>query len=426
MVNQTLLPISLIGALGNNTGAGSDGVHVGSMTAQSPSGGFLKSLAQPCLCITDDGGLFVDETTPANEATADDVEIVGATLAVDDAIYIGHATLTFAQVDALVGVEGDYTTTTFAVEYWDGTAYTAVSGLTGGDILDGQGTGLGSMSYTLPSDWAQNTVDGVNGYWIRIRCTATAATVTQAELSQIWVVVAAEDGVFTDDTTDLVDAGAADVALLPAHPVVGDGFYFQHATEKFCKIFITTSTAAVATWTVTLKYWNGTAYAAVTSTLVEDDTAGFTTTAGALIIHFVPPTDWVPNTAANGPGGSAGYTVAMEITAFTSLTTAPVASIATLGTLTTGMSGISLPGLRKITRVDSTCTVNLGAAADSVFAIVNITRGTATHFTMAKGVFVNNDTTPSLSLGNGDLVAVVQITEDGTAEISNAVLYVRA
>ena len=68
---MSTLSISVPGNLGNIVGAGADGVLAGQMTADDPSKVLLKAAAAAGLCITDDGGLYVDETTPFGESTGD-------------------------------------------------------------------------------------------------------------------------------------------------------------------------------------------------------------------------------------------------------------------------------------------------------------------------------------------------------------------
>jgi hypothetical protein len=411
--------------LGNNKGHGADGVLVGALTATALSKGLLKSRAQACLCVTDDGGTFVDETTPANEATADDVEIVGTTIAENDAIYVGHATIQFGEVDFNITTQGNYDATTFAVEYWDGTQFTAVSNLVDGTTAFEAATGIVKVTFDIPEDWAKNTVlSSINGYWIRYRCTATSGTTTPCQIGQVWVLVPAADATWSDDTTDINDAGADDVALVPAHPAVGDGFYIGHATNKFCKFKLTTGTAGVATWTVGLKYWNGSSWAAVTT--FADDTAGHTTAAGTEFIHFIPPSDWVANTTGNGPDDNAGYFVVLEITAFTSMTTQPLGTQAWVYPLISGATGVKIPTAGTVTAIDCNAYTKSASNADSKFLLLNVSTGAFVAFTWTKAVGFLAVTGLSLVVAANAQLSVVQITEDGTTEFADVSFHIAA
>ena len=411
-----MIPMSIPGAIGTDAGAASDGVLIGQLTATNPSKALLKSHSAACLCITDDGGTYVDETTPANESTGDDVEIVGTTLVTGDAIYIGHATLTAAQIDFNITTQGDYTTTTFTRKYWNGSAWTALTTVVDGTTEFEAATGVVSLTYDLPGDWAKCLVDGVIAYWIQIECDATGGSVTPCQIGQIYWIVAEADAVWTDDTTDFTDAGAGDVDLLPAYPVVGDGFYIGHVTEKFCKLKVTTSQARTGTATFVLKYWDGAAWSAVTT--YDDDSSAWSAGAGPLFIHFVPPANWAINTAGNGPNGEAGYFVVMEMTVKTSVTQQPLATQGWLFPLLTGASGVDSPNSGSTIKATMSAQTASAANADTTFAIVNCTQGTAVGVVWTKAD-PHVEASASLPVLTNDELALVQVTEDATTEFSD-------
>ena len=421
-----LLTLSAGGTLGTNVGPGSVGCIVGTLLPTAASKALLKSLAQPVICVTQDAGLFTNETTAANESTADDVEVLGTTIAVGDAIYFGHATKTFVGVDINVTTEGNYATTTFVAEYWDGSAWTefAVSA-TYDTVLDGEGTGIVSCTHDVPEDWdtiGLGTDTGtVEGYFMRIRCTATAGTTTPCQIGQAWVVMDPDDAVFTDDTTDFNDAGTGDVALLGASNVkVGDGFYIGHATEQFCKVAVTTSQARTGTATLTLKYWDGDSWTAIPEP-VTDDSAGWATTAGVQVIGFEPPSDWAICTTANGPDGNAGYFIVMEVTALTDVTQQPLATIGYVFPLTTGAIGVRMPRTGTIVRVDCSALTISAANADSRFLLINATQGSFYEFTWTGAVA--DQVTVDLGVNADDEIVLVQVQEDGTTEFAGASFY---
>lgn len=86
-----------------------------------------------------------------------------------DAMYLGQCAR-FAAAGMSVaasGVGGAY-----AWEYWNGSSWTAltVSDGTAGFVQDGV------VTWTKPGDWATTTVNAVNMYWVRVRCTSTPST----------------------------------------------------------------------------------------------------------------------------------------------------------------------------------------------------------------------------------------------------------
>ena len=147
---------------------------------------------------------------------------------------------------------------------------------------------------------------------------------------------------------------------------------------------MTTSTAGVGTYTIVPKYWNGSAWTAFT--VSEDDTAGWTTTAGTLYVHFQPPSDWVPTTAANGPNGLVGYAVKMDLTAYTSMSTQPLATQGWVLPIKTGASGLDAPVNAGTVKIDLNAGTKSGTNADSKFLLINATKGTFVAFTWTKAV----------------------------------------
>jgi len=427
-----LLTIPLPGTLGTNKGAASDGVLVGKLTQAQATKFFLRQLAQTDgYCITDDGGTFKNESTEFNNATADDVEIM--LTAVDDANYFGHATKKPTRLDLVIGVQGvaGASAAVVAWEYSKGAGvWGTLAGVTDGTTAFTAGTGTVSVTFTAPTDMAADTVDGVNAFWIRARHASGDAHATPAELDRGYVVVAFAESKLTDDTTDFNDAGTGDVDLLPAYTVVGDGGFIVF-TEKFTKLLLTTSQARTGTLTVTWKYWNGTSWATITT--VADDSAGFATTAGALLVHFAPPSDWVANTAANAPDATtAGYWVSYEVTAFTSYTQQPLLTSGRVFPLTTGAAGIKLLTADartniSITEVTLSAMTVSGSTADSKFMVFNLTRGTYALVTWTKATgFLTVALASPLVFFQSDELAIMQVQEDGSTEYADGFMALKA
>ncbi len=92
--------------------------------------------------------------------------------------------------------------------------------------------------------------------------------------------------VYTDLTTDLADAGASDVDIFPSTEATGDQFAIGF-TSPFSKLAIVTGTVGTV-GTVTYKYWNGTAWTAVSG--MTDTTSGLTVSPGTVV--WTMPTDW--------------------------------------------------------------------------------------------------------------------------------------
>lgn len=115
--------------------------------------------------IADDGGVFTDETTEANENTTGDVTLLPASAAADDAYYFGFAT-PFSDLKLVIS-QAITGTATITWEYWNGSAWTALTVAGAGADLETAGTQ--PVTFTAPSDWATTTVNSQGPfYFVRL------------------------------------------------------------------------------------------------------------------------------------------------------------------------------------------------------------------------------------------------------------------
>lgn len=166
--------IFLQGTLGNPTGPASDGVLIGVLTETA------------ALCQQDDGTVFTSYTSECATGN-DDVILLPAVPAANDAFYFGHATSPFAKidVDTTNGTSGD-TVLTVVWEYYN--VDTTWDTLTFGrqDAVDFDES-VGSLINTFqpPSDWGSVAVNSVTGYWIRMRVTAYTSSTTDPQADTV-------------------------------------------------------------------------------------------------------------------------------------------------------------------------------------------------------------------------------------------------
>ncbi len=128
----------------------------------------------------DNGGVFTDIFPIAAFPQA----LFPAVAAVNDALYIGSNTSVintgpFVSVAVdLLTVASSTTTFTLTIEYYNG-AFVALTThdntSTGNPLTLG---GVNSIHWEAPSDWTTVAVDGVTGFWIRIRLSALSGTFT--------------------------------------------------------------------------------------------------------------------------------------------------------------------------------------------------------------------------------------------------------
>lgn len=125
--------------------------------------------------IADDGGVFTDETENANSTTTDDMTILPASPAVNDAYYFGHNE-EFSQLKLELSQDG-VGTWTIVWEYWNGSSWAALSGVTDG--TSGFTTD-GIVSWTIPGDWDDTTINSQGPFrYVRARLSAFTSLTTQ-------------------------------------------------------------------------------------------------------------------------------------------------------------------------------------------------------------------------------------------------------
>lgn len=126
--------------------------------------------------ILDDGGSKTDDTAAANDDTASDVDLTPATPNSGDAFQFGFGSQ-FAKLTLDIGTIGAGTYTV-AWEYWNGSAWVALT-----DVSDGttsfKTTGLNRVTWTTPADWAKKSETGFPDLFY-VRAKLDAGTVTTA------------------------------------------------------------------------------------------------------------------------------------------------------------------------------------------------------------------------------------------------------
>jgi hypothetical protein len=127
--------------------------------------------------IADDGGVFTNETTAANNATTNDMTLLPATPAVNDAYYFGYLKK-FQQVDLNISTAGAGTWT-IVWEYYDGSTWQSLPDIT--DPSSGfTASGLQNISWTMPNDWEMTTINSQGPfYFARARVSAYTSITTQ-------------------------------------------------------------------------------------------------------------------------------------------------------------------------------------------------------------------------------------------------------
>lgn len=219
---------------------------------------------------------------------------------------------------------------------------------------------------------------------------------------------------YVDDTTDINDADAGDVLVMPATEAAGpegtgDVAFYGHATKKCTGIKITIATAGVG-GVVAWEYWNGTTWVDLsTAHHLLDSSAGYTTGTSTYFITWKAPTNWALKTVNN----VSAYWVRSRVT--TVYTTNPAVTQAWLLTVHDGI-GIYSPTNGVVTRVSFSALTKSGAT-DSVFQLINLSRGLFAPVTFTQAVAAQKGATVTggLVVGRGESLVMQQLQSHGTA-----------
>ena len=140
----------------------------------------------PKACIADDDGTLTDQTAAAQSSTTNDLTLLPAVPAEDDAYYFG-ANEKFSVMHLQQGVQGAGTWT-IAWEYWNGSAWSGLASHTISDSISAfTGTvGYHQIRFRLPIDWATTTVGTKTAFFIRARVSAFTSITTQPLGTNCW------------------------------------------------------------------------------------------------------------------------------------------------------------------------------------------------------------------------------------------------
>lgn len=125
-----------------------------------------------------DAPSYTDQTTEANDTTANDLTLLPAVPAVNDAYYFGH-NYQFTRLWLNIGTAGAGTWT-ITWEYWNGSAWTALSNVRDDtSSFKPSSTGWKMVQFSVPANWTTYAVNGVTTYWIRARVSAYTSITTR-------------------------------------------------------------------------------------------------------------------------------------------------------------------------------------------------------------------------------------------------------
>jgi hypothetical protein len=136
--------------------------------------------------VADDGGSQTTETTAANNDTRNDVNLLPATPATNDAYYFG-GDFKFDRVRINITNPGAGNTIVWEYYEWNiaGAGWTTLIGAVDGTSAFAN-YGTYDVTFDPPTDWIRTTVNSIaNKYWIRARVTTAG---NQAQATRVWLM----------------------------------------------------------------------------------------------------------------------------------------------------------------------------------------------------------------------------------------------
>lgn len=128
-----------------------------------------------------------DETAEANSVAANDVTLLPSPVAMNAVYYFGSV-YDFNKLTVNIGTPGvGVWTTTW--EYWNGSGWSALSGVVDGTSYFMAPVGNHDVTFTIPDDWVATVVAPVvaSQMWVRVRVDSYTSTTTQPLGTQVWV-----------------------------------------------------------------------------------------------------------------------------------------------------------------------------------------------------------------------------------------------
>jgi len=136
----------------------------------------------------DEDGVDSDETTEANEATADDMTLLQADGAIPDWYALGYAGLFDGVVLNVSTVGADITLDT--LEYSKGGGSWGTLTPIVNQLNDYETLGKRWFTFVRPGDWAVDTYAGIaDKYWIKFKASAVGGSFVQPLGAQAWILV---------------------------------------------------------------------------------------------------------------------------------------------------------------------------------------------------------------------------------------------
>lgn len=134
-------------------------------------------------------GTYTDETVDAGDVDTNDVNLTswvgGANATVEDAMYYG-ASSPFNEIALELSTTSGASTRTLIMEYFNGTTWTTVTGLTDNSTSYTADAGIYHLYWTAPTNWQKTSVNSSSNYfYVRYRISAYTSQTAQPKARQM-------------------------------------------------------------------------------------------------------------------------------------------------------------------------------------------------------------------------------------------------
>ncbi len=139
--------------------------------------------------LAEDGGVQTDQTAAANNETTNDMTLLPATPALNDAYLFGYAAGTFPAIHLRIDTVGNGVWV-LTWEYWNG-AWVALAGVVDNtNNFMPSAAGRYEVSWTVPGDWVAHAESGLNLFWVRARVSNYTSRVTAPKGGRCYIETA--------------------------------------------------------------------------------------------------------------------------------------------------------------------------------------------------------------------------------------------
>lgn len=249
--------------------------------------------------VFDDNTVLTDYSEEAKSAASS--SFTGALVATEDYLYVGDLS-PFSALNVAMATP-NATSSVLTVEYWNGTAWTAVTNMVDGTDNGGATLGqTGQVTFTEPSAWRRRYYGAqakkMQIFWVRLSVSVNLDAGTLIEQivndeslgAQSVMFEDTSASSFSDETAEAASRGGSTVAM----PVETADFFWVGSNRPFAGMDVIVDTPNMVAAVITAEYWDGSTWQSLSPTDGTINTGASIGQSGE--ITWTLPTDWEKST----------------------------------------------------------------------------------------------------------------------------------